>query len=150
MSWLDSARGRVAGGFVAGLLFGVGLAVSRMTDPNKVLNFLDLAGHWDPSLALVLGAAVTVTLVGFRLVLKRPAPLFDSRFFLPERKEIDRPLLAGALLFGIGWGLAGYCPGPALASLTTLRADALAFVAAMVAGALLFRLVSRRAATARQ
>ena len=134
---------------MAGALFGVGLAVSRMTDPNKVLSFLDMAGDWDPSLALVLGAAVTVTLVGYRLALKRPAPLFDSRFFLPERNEIDRPLVSGALIFGIGWGLAGYCPGPALASLTTMRADVLAFVAAMVAGSLLFRFVSNRESAAR-
>ena len=96
----------------AGLLFGLGLAVAQMTNPLKVLAFLDIFGNWDPSLALVMGGAVAVTLVGFRLVLRQPAPLFDTKFHLPTRRDLDRNLLLGAALFGTGWGIAGFCPGP--------------------------------------
>ena len=119
---------------LAGALLGVGLAVSQMTNPAKVLNFLDVAGSWDPSLLFVLGAAVLVTVVAFRFVLRRSAPVFDAKFFLPSATAIDRPLLLGAALFGVGWGIGGYCPGPALASLATFGLDAFVFVGAMVAG----------------
>ena len=130
---------RALAALAAGLLMGLGLAISQMTNPAKVLNFLDVAGHWDPSLLFVLGAAVLVTAVCFRFVLRRSAPVFDTQFFLPAREELDRPLLLGAAIFGIGWGLGGYCPGPALASLAAFGLDAFVFVAMMIAGALVNR-----------
>lgn len=120
-----------------GVIFGIGLTLAQMTDPRKVLNFLDLAGTWDPSLLLVLGGATGLALVAFRLVLRRPTPLFDARFHLPEVTVVDARLLAGSALFGIGWGLAGYCPGPAFASIGLGNAEALWIVPAMLAGAAL-------------
>lgn len=120
---------------VSGLLFGIGLAVAQMTNPLKVLGFLDVAGDWDPSLALVMGGAVLVTVSAFRLVLKRTAPLWDTRFHLPTLTRIDLRLILGAALFGIGWGLTGYCPGPALATLLSGNQEAWLFVPAMLAGA---------------
>ncbi len=119
---------------LAGIVFGLGLAVSRMINPAKVLGFLDVAGRWDPSLALVMAGALAVTLVGFRLTLKRPEPLLGGRFELPRARAIDRRLLAGAALFGVGWGLVGFCPGPALASLAFGLKESFVFVAAMLAG----------------
>lgn len=118
----------------AGFLFGLGLAVSNMMDPAKVLSFLDILGDWDPSLMLVMGGAVAVTLPGFRLVLKRQRPLFTGQFHLPTKSDIDRPLLAGAAIFGLGWGLAGLCPGPALAGLVTGEPRIIGFVIAMLCG----------------
>jgi uncharacterized membrane protein YedE/YeeE len=126
----------------AGALFGVGLAVAQMTDPLKVLGFLDLAGDWDPSLALVMGGAVVVGMLGFRMVTRGRKPLFDERFFLPTARDIDLPLVAGSAIFGVGWGLAGYCPGPALAAISNLSLDALLFVAAMLAGMFAYRMWS--------
>jgi uncharacterized protein len=123
----------------AGFLFGIGLWVSGMANPRKVLGFLDITGDWDASLMLVMGGAVAVTLVAFRLVLKRPAPLFDKIFFIPETKSIDFPLIAGSAIFGIGWGIGGYCPGPALTALSTLSTESVVFVAAMIAGGLLHK-----------
>ena len=102
---------------IAGLLFGLGLAISQMTNPAKVLNFLDITGTWDPTLAFVMGGAVLVTLISFRFILKQDRPLFEGQFHLPTRSDIDGRLLGGAALFGIGWGLAGYCPGPGIAAL---------------------------------
>ena len=125
----------------AGALMGLGLAISQMTNPRKIFNFLDVAGTWDPSLLFVLGAAVLVTIVAFRFVLRRSAPVFDTQFFLPTNPSVDRPLLLGAAMFGVGWGLGGYCPGPALASLSTFGLDAVVFVAAMVAGMLASRVI---------
>jgi uncharacterized membrane protein YedE/YeeE len=119
---------------ISGALFGVGLAIAQMTNPLKVLGFLDVAGDWDPSLAFVMGAAVMVTLVAFRVVLKRQAPLWDQRFHLPTLVKLDRRLLTGAALFGIGWGLTGYCPGPALATLLSGNQEAWLFVPAMLVG----------------
>ena len=129
----------------AGLVFGIGLWVSGMADPRKVIGFLDVTGAWDASLAFVMGGAVVATLAGFRIVKQRAKPLFDERFHLPTRKDIDLPLVAGAALFGMGWGIAGYCPGPALTALATLSAEALVFVASMVAGGLLQRAIFRPA-----
>jgi len=128
---------------LAGLLFGFGLAVAQMTNPLKVLAFLDVFGDWDPSLALVMGGAVTVTLVGFRLVLRQAQPLFDTRFHLPTRSDLDQRLLIGAALFGTGWGIAGFCPGPAVAALAFGSLEPVLFVIAMLAGAQLQRLLSR-------
>ncbi|WP_114394546.1 DUF6691 family protein [Oleisolibacter albus] len=132
---------RLISSLLAGLLFGAGLALSGMIDPAKVLGFLDVAGDWDPSLAFVMGGALAVTLLGYRLVLRRPHPLFDAAFHLPSRRDIDARLLGGAALFGIGWGLAGYCPGPALASLGFGGRGVLTFVLAMLAGMALFRVL---------
>ena len=130
--------------FGAGLLFGIGLWVSGMALPKKVLDFLDVTGNWDPSLLLVMGGAVAVTLAAFRPALKRPKPFFGERFVVPTRKDIDLPLVAGAALFGLGWGIAGYCPGPALTALSNLTVEVFAFVAAMVAGGYAHALVERR------
>ncbi len=126
----------------AGFVFGTGLWVSGMANPKKVLGFLDIAGAWDPSLMLVMGGALAVVLLGYRFVLKRPAPMFEKRFYLPARREVDLPLLAGSAIFGAGWGIAGYCPGPALTALSTLSGESIVFVLAMVAGGLLHRTLS--------
>ncbi|SHL91536.1 DUF6691 family protein [Vreelandella subglaciescola] len=121
-------------GYIAGLLFGLGLAISGMTDPARVLGFLDVAGAWDPTLAFVLGGAVVTAFIGYRRVLRGSAPLFAPRFQLPTRQTLDTRLLGGAALFGIGWGLSGYCPGPAIASIATPSAPLIAMLVAMVAG----------------
>jgi uncharacterized membrane protein YedE/YeeE len=118
----------------AGFLFGIGLWVSGMANPQKVLGFLDIAGDWDASLMLVMGGAVAVTLAGFRLYKAKLEPY--------SRQDIDLPLVAGSALFGIGWGIAGYCPGPAVTALTTLSTESIVFVAAMVSGGLLHRLLA--------
>ncbi|MGQ0502488.1 MAG: DUF6691 family protein [Panacagrimonas sp.] len=118
----------------AGTLFGAGLALGGMTDPAKVIGFLDLAGKWDPSLAFVMGAALCVTLPVFQLNKARSRPLLETRFFLPTRTDLDPQLIGGATLFGIGWGVAGLCPGPAIANLVSGSPQVLAFVIAMVAG----------------
>ncbi len=111
-----------------GLLFGIGLVFSGMSDPAKVLNFLDLFGTWDPSLAFVMGGAVIVTFVGYRLVFRRGQPIAGEQFHFPERDDIDRRLLAGSATFGIGWGLGGFCPGPALTALGLGASGTLVFV----------------------
>lgn len=129
---------------VSGTLFGLGLAVSGMTDPQRILGFLDVFGDFNPALLFVLGGAVGTTMLLFRFVLRRPTPVFAERFQISDLRSIDRSLLIGAALFGIGWGLAGYCPGPALVGLGVLSPEALWFVPAMVAGMLLHKLISRR------
>ncbi|MEZ5491215.1 MAG: YeeE/YedE family protein [Gammaproteobacteria bacterium] len=130
--------------FVSGLLFGLGLTVSAMVNPAKVIGFLDLAGNWDPSLALVMIGGLAITMPAFQLVLRRDRPLLEARFFLPTSKDVDRRLLGGAALFGVGWGLAGLCPGPALTSLVTLNGSVWLFVIAMVGGMFFHRLVLER------
>lgn len=132
---------RIVSGLVAGLVFGIGLVLSGMVDPAKVMNFLDIAGTWDASLAFVMGAAVLVTSVGYRLVVGQGKPLFEEKFFLPTTSDIDLRLVGGAALFGIGWGLAGFCPGPALTSLILGSEGTVVFVAAMIAGMWAGRLV---------
>ncbi len=126
---------------IAGLIFGIGLVISGMANPAKVQNFLDLAGTFDPSLAFVMGAAVLVTFIGYRFAFSRPAPVLDGSFQLPTKTAIDSQLVIGAGLFGIGWGLGGYCPGPALTALSLLAQGTLVFVPAMLAGLLAARLV---------
>lgn len=125
---------RILAGFLSGLVFGLGLTISGMADPAKVLNFLDIAGRWDPSLAFVMGGATLIAFLGYRLVWRRPAPLIGDRFDLPSGRRIDRPLLTGAALFGIGWGIGGFCPGPALTALPLMAPGTLTFVPAMLAG----------------
>lgn len=128
-----------AAALLAGLLFGLGLAVSGMTHPGKVLDFLDVAGHWDPSLMFVLGGAVGVTVLAFRLIMRRKTPLLADKFHLPQAQDIDRPLIAGAVLFGIGWGISGYCPGPAISLLAAPNWELWVFLPSMLLGALLQR-----------
>jgi uncharacterized membrane protein YedE/YeeE len=125
---------RSAAQFAFGLIFGLGLIVSDMVNPAKVLNFLDVAGTWDPSLALVMGAAVVAAFLGYRLALGREKPLLADRFHLPGLATIDRQLIVGSAMFGLGWGLGGYCPGPAVTSLAWLAPGTLAFIPAMLAG----------------
>ena len=128
----------------AGLLFGIGLILSGMTDPGKVTGFLDLAGKWDPSLALVMAGAIAVSVIPFHLASRRSTALLGGPIRLPTRSDIDRRLVLGSLVFGAGWGLAGYCPGPALASLLSGSAKPVIFVAAMVAGMLIFEWLESR------
>ncbi len=124
---------------IAGLLFGIGLAVSQMVNPAKVLNFLDFTGTWDPSLAFVLAGAVGTAAVGFRLIRRRTAPLFADAFQLPTARHIDWRLVIGSAIFGIGWGLVGFCPGPAVAALAIEQTGVGLFVVAMLAGMAAFR-----------
>lgn len=128
--------------FIVGLVFGIGLIVGGMTNPAKVQGFLDLAGNWDPSLAFVMGGAVLVGLAAFRFAGRRERSLLGAQMRLPATRQIDRRLVLGGLTFGVGWGLAGYCPGPALASLA-LGGKPLVFFIAMVAGMAIFELLER-------
>lgn len=136
--------------FLAGVLFAVGLAVSGMTRPDKVVGFLDVFGAWDPSLAFVMGGAVLVNFGLFRWTMRRKAPVFAPQFHLPVRTALDPALIGGAVLFGAGWGLGGFCPGPALTSISVATPSVLTFVGAMFAGMWLFRLyeLSRQRAAA--
>jgi uncharacterized protein len=128
--------------YLIGLVFGTGIAISGMANPAKVLNFFDVAGTWDPSLIFVMGGALAVTFVGYRVVLERSRPLFDSHFHLPGSKTLDLRLIGGSAVFGIGWGIAGFCPGGALPALGTGRGEVILFVAAMLAGILIARALS--------
>lgn len=130
--------------FLVGLLFGIGLLLSGMTDPGKIIGFLDLAGDWDPSLALVMGGAVMVGVFAFAVAKKRTTTLLGDALHLPAASGIDRPLIVGSLMFGVGWGLAGFCPGPALVSLGSGQPKALVLVLAMIAGMVLFDWSRRR------
>jgi uncharacterized membrane protein YedE/YeeE len=134
----------IATALLAGLVFGIGLIISGMTNPAKVIGFLDLAGRWDPSLGFVMGGAILVGLVAFRFAAGRGRSLLGEAMRLPAATHIDRRLVLGGMAFGAGWGLAGYCPGPALASLASGGAKPLIFTAAMVAGMALFELLERR------
>lgn len=134
---------RQAVNLLAGVIFGLGLLISGMANPAKVQNFLDLAGTFDPSLIFVMAGAVAVTFVGYRLVLRRPKPVLAERFHLPASDIIDGRLILGAALFGIGWGLSGFCPGPAIVSLPLLAKGTLIFLPAMLAGIGLARLLSQ-------
>ncbi|MEE7459749.1 hypothetical protein MPAR168_23060 [Methylorubrum populi] len=132
---------KTASAFAVGLLFGLGLLVSGMADPAKVLAFLDVTGRWDPSLAFVMAGAVAVSATGYLVARRRGRPLLASRLEIPNRRDLDPRLIAGAAVFGLGWGLAGLCPGPALTLLTVAPAQAVTFVVAMVVGMLAFRLL---------
>lgn len=127
----------------AGLVFGLGLIISGMTDPSKVIGFLDLAGNWDPSLAFVMGGAILVGVLAFRFARTRPQAILGGPMRLPAAKHIDRRLVLGGLAFGAGWGLAGYCPGPVLASLATGGSQPLIFTVAMLAGMAIFEIQDR-------
>ena len=135
---------RILSALVIGLLFGAGLTISQMINPAKVLNFLDVSGAWDPSLALVMASALIVTAVGFRIVLAGPRPALADRFHLPTKSDLDLPLVGGAALFGIGWGMAGLCPGPAIAAVGLGERDIVLFVIAMAVGMGIHHLVAPR------
>ncbi len=128
----------------AGLLFGIGLAVSEMVNPAKVLGFLDITGNWDPSLAFVMGSALAVTVIAFRVILRQPHPVLDGEFRVPTSRDIDGRLMGGAALFGIGWGMIGLCPGPAIASLAYGRTESVVFLIAMFIGLYTDRLIRRQ------
>lgn len=139
--------------WISGLIFALGLGLSGMTLPQKVVGFLDVTGAWDPSLAFVMGGAIGMHLLAYRLIVRRPSPLLADAFQLPTRKDIDGRLIAGSALFGLGWGLGGFCPGPGIVASASGASAPLVFVAAMMAGMVLFHAVEgwlgqRRAATA--
>src|SRR5438132_377181 len=141
----------IAAAFASGLVFGWGLLVSGMMRPAKVLGFLDIFGAWDPTLAVVMAAALVVAGIGFALIRRRTAPIFAPESLWPTRRDIDAPLVAGAVLFGVGWGLVGLCPGPALENLATLSPAVFVFVAAMAVGMILQNIWQRpRAITSRE
>ena len=125
---------------ISGLIFGAGLTIGGMTDPARVRGFLDIFGHWDPTLAFVMGGALIVMAVAWRIQRRMKRPIFGENFSLPERQDLDPKLVAGAALFGIGWGIAGICPGPAVASLSLVPGQVLPFLVAMIAGMALYRL----------
>lgn len=125
---------RLLGSYLIGLIFGVGISISGMANPAKVVNFFDIAGIWDPSLAFVMGGALIVTFVGYKFILKRPSPIAATSFHLPTRRDLDARLIGGSAAFGVGWGIAGFCPGGALPALGTGVTDVYVFVAAMLAG----------------
>jgi uncharacterized membrane protein YedE/YeeE len=135
---------RILVALFAGTLFGVGLAVSGMVNPAKVIGFLDIAGEWDPTLIFVMGGALLVTIPAFRMILNRPRPLLADGFALPTRSALDARLVGGSALFGVGWGLSGFCPGPAVVAMVTGLVPVFAFVAAMVAGMVLYAWVFER------
>jgi hypothetical protein len=124
---------------LAGVLFGLGLGLSQMIDRDRVLGFLDVTGMWDPTLVFVLGGAVAVTVITFRFVLRRPHPILTDTFHLPTKKDIDIPLVVGSAIFGIGWGIAGYCPGPGITALVLGIWNPVLFVIALIAGSLTYK-----------
>ncbi len=138
---------RVLSAYIIGLVFGLGISISGMADPAKVLNFFDIAGTWDPSLIFVMGGALVVTFIGYRFVLRQHEPVLEHSFVLPKSRLIDKRLLGGSAVFGIGWGIAGFCPGGVLPVIGTGRPDVLIFVASLIAGMLVARLFNRPTAT---
>jgi len=129
--------------FVVGLIFGTGLIISGMTDPSKIIGFLDVAGAWDPSLAFVMGGAVLVGFIAFRFARRRTVSFLGGAMHLPNARQIDRPLILGSLAFGVGWGLAGYCPGPAVVAFGSGQDKAVVFLVAMIAGMALYEAADR-------
>ena len=127
----------------AGLIFGVGLIVSEMANPKRVQGFLDISGYWDPTLAFVMGGALLVTGVGYKILFSRKKPLFEASFSVPTNRVIDAKLVIGAVLFGVGWGLSGLCPGPAIVSASTLNQEILVFLVALVVGNKFFDFVEK-------
>lgn len=138
---------RLLTAFLIGTIFGLGISISGMINPAKVLNFFDLAGTWDPSLAFVMAGALAVAIPGYRLVLRRNAPAFEPRFQLPDTRVIDRRLVLGSATFGVGWGIAGFCPGGALPALGTGDPAVFLFLAALTGGMLIARVLQARGLT---
>ena len=124
---------------ISGILFGLGLSLSQMVDRERVLGFLDLAGTWDPTLLFVLGGAVSVSVITFRFILRQRHPVLGAKFRLPTRQDIDPPLIAGAILFGIGWGISGYCPGPGIVAIILGTWNPVLFLVALAAGMLAYQ-----------
>ena len=141
---------RTAVVFLAGFLFAIGLGVSGMTNANKVIGFLNIAGSWDPALAFVMVGAIGAHLATFKWITRRPSPIFADKFSLPTRQDINPRLLGGAAIFGMGWGLGGFCPGPALASLNTGATPALVFFGTMLGGMVLFHTIHSATTPSRQ
>ena len=129
-------------GLVSGVIFSFGLVFSGMTNPSKVIGFLDIFGNWDPSLAFVMGGAVCFNLVSFRFILKRDNPLLGKKFDLPSKRDIDKNLLTGASIFGVGWGLIGICPGPSIVNIVTLHLNSFLFIGSMIAGMAVFKILN--------
>ncbi|WP_191600192.1 YeeE/YedE family protein [Marinomonas algicola] len=129
--------------FITGLLFGVGLAFSEMTNPAVVIGFLDITRNWNPSLLFVMVGAIAIGFIGYQIQKRRKKPLFDSSWSIPTRKDIDSPLIIGSILFGIGWGLSGYCPGPGLTALINNPSEGIIFVIALILGSGLFQVQSK-------
>ncbi len=125
---------KIISALISGLLFGLGLILSDMINPERILNFLDIFGAWDPTLALVMASALATTTLGYKIVLRQNKPLFDSSFRLPTKSDIDFKLVGGAALFGLGWGLSGYCPGPVITGLTLGHTETFFFFLSMLAG----------------
>jgi len=125
---------RIVAAYIIGTIFGLGISISGMANPAKVINFFDVAGTWDPSLAFVMGGAVVVTFIGYKLVLGRQRPILDRTFILPGSSRVDMKLLGGSAVFGVGWGISGFCPGGALPALGTGKSEVILFVIAMLAG----------------
>ena len=141
--------GRILVSLASGLIFGLGLVISQMVNPQKVLGFLDIAGNWDPSLAFVMAAAIPVAALGFAFAKRRQAPLCAAAFSGPTKTAVDGRLVVGSLIFGIGWGLAGFCPGPVIAAALLAGAPALVFLAAMLVGMAAFTLADKYLLTTR-
>jgi uncharacterized membrane protein YedE/YeeE len=137
---------RLLSAFTVGLIFGVGIAISGMINPAKVLNFFDIAGTWDPSLIFVMGGALVTTFVGYRFVLRRDRPVIEERFQLPSARDIDARLVGGSAVFGVGWGIAGFCPGAAVPALGSGKAEVAGFVVALLAGLWVARMIRDRQA----
>lgn len=129
---------------IAGLLFGFGMGLSQMMDPARAIGFMDIAGVWDPTLLFVLPGALLVTIIAFRLIFRRSRPFLDTKFYVPTRRDIDRPLIMGAAIFGIGWGISGYCPGPAVSGLTLGTVNPYIFLVSLVAGSFAYTWFSAR------
>lgn len=130
--------------FAAGVLFGIGLIVSEMVNPRRVQGFLDISGNWDPTLVFVMAGALLVTGIGYKWVFSRRKPLFEASFSVPTNRIIDVRLIVGAILFGVGWGLSGLCPGPAIVGVTTFNPGVVTFIAAMIAGMKLFEMLDKK------
>ncbi|MEZ5758234.1 MAG: DUF6691 family protein [Emcibacteraceae bacterium] len=133
--------GKIISALIAGLIFGLGLIISGMSNPAKVLNFLDLAGTFDPSLLFVMGGAIIVVFTGYKLVLKRKTPIFDNAFHIPTRKDIDKNLIIGSVIFGIGWGIGGFCPGPSLTSVLLGSEGIIYFFPSLVVGLIITKII---------
>ncbi len=129
--------------FAGGIIFGLGLCISKMVDPNKIMGFLDVAGNWDPSLLLVMLSALVIVSIGYRLALKREKPVLDQKFYLPTNNQLDIKLILGAILFGVGWGLIGYCPGPIVTSLGFLSVDIVIVFISMLVGMVSWTLLAK-------
>jgi len=140
---MSRLKENVAAG-IAGLIFGLGLVFTGMTQPQKVVGFLDLFGSWDPSLAFVMGGAVTFHLVTFHLVRRRQTPLFVNQWHVPTKTKITNSLMIGAILFGAGWGLSGFCPGPAITALVSLEPSVFIFVGSMLSGMVIFKILDKK------